>query len=151
MDTIIRACSVYFLLLLIFRLAGKRTLSQITTFDLVLTLIISEAIQEALVDQDHSMTNAFLLVVTLVGLNVLMSLIKQRSKPAERLMEGVPLVIMEEGRLNREHMEKERVDEADILEAAREFQGLERLDQIRYAVVEKSGKVTVVPKQGEGG
>jgi uncharacterized membrane protein YcaP (DUF421 family) len=151
MDTILRATFVYFILLLIFRLSGKRTLAQITTFDLVLTLIISEAIQQALVDHDHSLTNALLLVTTLMGLNIIMSLVKQRSKRIERLMEGSPIVLIEEGNLHRDRMDKERVDEADILEAARELQGLSRLDQIQYAVVEKSGQVTVIPKQGEGG
>ena len=148
MDIIIRACFVYFLLLLIFRIAGKRTLGEITTFDFVLTLIISEAVQEALVDSDHSMTNAFLLVVTLVGLNILMSLIKQRSRRIERLLEGVPVTILEKDKLHRDRMDQERVDEADILAAARELQGVARLDQIRYAVVEKGGKITIVPKEG---
>jgi uncharacterized membrane protein YcaP (DUF421 family) len=149
MDTVIRACFVYFLLLLIFRIAGKRTLGEITTFDFVLTLIISEAIQQALVDSDHSMTNAFLLVVTLVGLNVLMSLIKQRSRPVERLIEDTPVIILQNDKLHRDRMDQERVDDADILAAARELQGISRLDQIQYAVVEKDGKITVVPKQGE--
>ncbi len=147
MDTVIRACFVYFLLLLIFRIAGKRTLGEITTFDFVLTLIISEAIQQALVDSDHSMTNAFLLVVTLVGLNVLMSLIKQRSRPIERLIEGTPVIILQNDKLHRDRMDQERVDDADILAAARELQGISRLDQIQYAVVEKDGKITVMPKQ----
>jgi uncharacterized membrane protein YcaP (DUF421 family) len=142
MDTVIRACFVYFLLLLIFRIAGKRTLGEITTFDFVLTLIISEAIQQALVDSDHSMTNAFLLVVTLVGLNVLMSLIKQRSRPVERLIEDTPVIILEKDKLHRDRMDQERVDDADILAAARELQGISRLDQIQYAVVEKDGKIT---------
>lgn len=145
MDTIIRAAFVYFLLLLLFRLSGKRTLAQITTFDLVLTLIISEAIQQAMVDTDHSLTNAFLLVVTLVGLNVLLSVAKQRFPRLERLIEGVPTVILEKGRLHHDRMQKERVDDADILEAARELQGIARLEQIRYAVVEKDGRITVVP------
>jgi uncharacterized membrane protein YcaP (DUF421 family) len=148
MDTIVRATFVYFLLLLIFRVAGKRTLSHMTTFDLVLTLIISEAIQEALIDSDHSLTNAFLLVVTLVGLNILLSLIKMRSRRIEEALEGVPTVVMEKGKKHEDRMEAERVDDADILESARELQGVSRLDQIDYAIVEKSGNVTVIPKKG---
>lgn len=151
MDTVIRAVFVYFMLLLIFRLSGKRTLAHITTFDLVLTLIISEAIQEALVDGDRSLTNALLLVTTLVGLNILLSLIKQRSQRIERLMEGAPVVIIEDGKPQKDRIDQERVDDTDIMESARELQGLARLDQIQYAVVEKNGQVTVVPKKGEGG
>jgi uncharacterized membrane protein YcaP (DUF421 family) len=152
MDTILRAVFVFFLLLVIFRIAGRRTLAQITTFDLVLTLIISEAIQGALLNSsDHSLTNAFLLVVTLVGLDIGLSLLKMRSQRLERLIEGVPVVIVEEGVLHQDRMERERVDRGDLLEAARELQGLGRIDQIRYAVVEKNGRVTIVPKEGQSG
>jgi uncharacterized membrane protein YcaP (DUF421 family) len=151
MDTILRATFVFFMLLVIFQIAGKRTLAQITTFDLVLTLIISEAIQEALVDSDHSLTNALLLVITLVGLDIGLSLLKMRSRCLDRLIEGVPVVVVEEGALHRDRMEWERVDREDILEAARELQGIGRIDQIRYAVVEKNGRITIVPKQEQGG
>lgn len=146
MDTIIRAAAVYFILLVIFRIAGQRTLSQVTTFDLILALIISEAVQEALVDNDGSITNAVLIVVTLVGLSILLSLVKQRFSRLERVLDGTPLVLVEEGRLHRERMERERIDEGDILEAARELQGLSRLDQVAYAVLEKGGRVTVIPR-----
>ncbi|MFX4689755.1 hypothetical protein ABTB16_20325, partial [Acinetobacter baumannii] len=71
MDSVLRALVVYAFLLIVFRIAGKRTLAQATNFELVLLLIISETVQEALVDQDHSVTNAFLLVVTLVGTSLL--------------------------------------------------------------------------------
>ena len=84
MESVIRAAAVYLFLLLVFRLAGQRTLAQITTFDLVLLLIISEAIQQALIGNDNSMTNAALVVLTLAGLNVALSILKQRSKKAER-------------------------------------------------------------------
>jgi uncharacterized membrane protein YcaP (DUF421 family) len=133
------------------RYEGRRTLAQITTFDLALTLIISEAIQGALLNSDHSLTNAFLLVVTLVGLDIGLSLLKMRSQRLERLIEGVPVVIVEEGVLHQDRMERERVDRGDLLEAARELQGLGRIDQIRYAVVEKNGRVTIVPKEGQSG
>ena len=77
MDSVIRAAAIYFLLLVVFRLAGNRSIGQITAFDFVLLLIISEAIQQAMITDDYSMTNAFLLVVTLVGLDIMMSLWKQ--------------------------------------------------------------------------
>jgi len=147
MDTVIRATFVYVFLLLIFRISGKRTLSQITTFDLVLTLIISEAIQEALVDSDRSLTGAALLVVTLVGLNILVSLLKQWFPRFERLLEDTSIVIIEDGRIHRRRMDKERVDEQDVLSAARQLQGLASLKDVRYAVIEKDGHVTIVPRK----
>ncbi len=146
MDSVIRAVVVYFVLLLLFRLAGKRSLGDITTFDAVLLLIISEAVQQALIDGDESMTNAFLLVATLLALDVAMSLVTMRWRGADRLLNDVPLVVVEHGRAIREHMVKSRLTEDDILAKARELQGLERLDQIKYAVLERSGGITVVPQ-----
>jgi uncharacterized membrane protein YcaP (DUF421 family) len=146
MESVIRAAVVYTVLLVLFRIAGKRSLAEITSFDLVLLLIISEATQQAMLDDDNSMTNALLIVSTLVGMNILISVLTTRWKRLDRLIEDVPLVILEDGRPIREHMLKERIDENDILEAARSLQGLERLDQIRYAILERTGHITIVPK-----
>lgn len=145
MDTIIRAAVVYVAMLVLFRIVGTRTLSQATTFDFVLLLFISEATQGALIDDDRSMTNSFLLVVTLLGMNVALSLLKQRSKRFEQLVDGTPIVLVENGKLHRTRLDKDRVDETDILEAARCAHGLERLDQLKYAVLEKNGEISVVP------
>ncbi|RPJ71702.1 MAG: DUF421 domain-containing protein [Acidobacteria bacterium] len=147
MDTVFRGVFVYVFLLVLFRIAGKRTLGQISTFDLVLTLIVSEAIQQAMVDSDNSLTGAALLVVTLVGMNVVVSLLKQRFPRFERVLEDAPIVIIEDGRIHRGRMDKERVDEQDVLSAARQLQGLATLKDVRYAVVEKDGHVTIVPKK----
>jgi uncharacterized membrane protein YcaP (DUF421 family) len=151
MDSVFRAFAVYILLLVIFRLAGSRTLAEITTFDFVLVLIISEAVQQAMIDDDNSMMNAFLIVITLVGTNVLMSLLKQRSSRIERILDGTSLVLIEKGKLHSDRLQRERVDEADVLEAARELQGISTLDDIDYAVLEKNGHVTVIPKRSGRG
>jgi uncharacterized membrane protein YcaP (DUF421 family) len=147
MDAVIRAAVTYFLLLVIFRVAGKRTLSQATTFDLVLLLIISEAAQQALTDDDRSFTNSALLIVTLVALNIALSLIKQASPTMEKLLDGAPLIILEDGKPKDDLMKRSRVDVEDILTAARETQGLARLDQIKYAVLERSGGISIIPKK----
>jgi uncharacterized membrane protein YcaP (DUF421 family) len=147
MDAVMRAVVVYAFVLLVLRLSGKRTLAQVTAFDFVLLLIISEATQEALIGEDHSMINAGILITTLVGLNILMSELKQRSKAVERLLEGLPLTIVANGQPLQDRMNNERVDMDDILDAARESQGLERLDQIKYAIIERSGKISIVPRE----
>src|SRR5690349_14880110 len=121
MESVIRGLLVYLFLLVVFRIAGKRTLSEASTFDLVLLLIISETTQQAMVDNDHSMTNAALLILTLVGSSIAMSLIKQCSPSVDRWMEGVPLIVVKDGKLLHSAMNQERVDENDILEAAREM------------------------------
>jgi uncharacterized membrane protein YcaP (DUF421 family) len=147
MDAVLRGLSVYIFLLIIFRISGKRSLGQVTSFDFVLLLIIAETTQQALLGDDYSVTNAFLLIGTLVGIDIGLSLLKQRSAKLDRLLEGAPLVIVENGKLLKDRMDKARVDEEDILHAARELQGLERMEQIKYAVLERNGDITVVPKQ----
>lgn len=150
MDSVLRAVAVYGFLLLLFRISGKRSLAQVTAFDLVLGLIISEALQQALIDGDDSLTNAFLVVTTLVGLNIGLSAWTQRSERLERLVDGAPVVVFADGKLLTDRMAAERVDEEDILRAGRELLGLSRLEQVRYAVVERDGTISVVPKEGEG-
>ena len=150
MDTVMRGAVTYLFVWLIFRVAGKRTLTQITTFDFVLLLIISETTQAALLDNDNSLTNTFILIVTMVGLDIGLSLLKQRSPKLEKVMDGVPLVILADGIPVQDRMDRARVDIGDILTAARERQGLERLDQIKYAVLEKDGKISIIPKTGGG-
>ena len=147
MDSIIRGATVYLVLLVLFRLIGKRSLAETGAFDFVLLLIVAEATQQALLDDDNSMTNAFLVILTLLGLNVAFSVLKQRWQAFDRLVDDVPLVIVEDGRPLKDRMDKARVDELDILQAARQQEGLERLDQIKYAVLERSGGISVVPKQ----
>jgi uncharacterized membrane protein YcaP (DUF421 family) len=146
MDAVIRATVVYVFLLVVLRLAGKRTLAQVTSFDFVLLLIISEAVQQALIDDDNSMTNAIIVVTTLVGLNVVLSLLKQRSKLFEGILEDTPLVIIADGKPLLDRMNKERVDLDDVLDAARESHGLEELAQIKHAVLERDGKISIIPR-----
>jgi uncharacterized membrane protein YcaP (DUF421 family) len=147
MDAVIRAVAVYVFVWLVFRIAGQRTLSDATTFDFVLLLIIAEATQQALLGEDFSLTNAFLVITTLVGIDILMSLLKERFPRVDRAMEGEPVVIVENGRPIEKRMMRARVDRGDVLEAARRLQGLERMDQIKYAVLEPSGGITIVPKE----
>lgn len=147
MDAVLRAAAIYLMVWVLFRLSGKRSLSQITTFDLVLILIIGEATQQALLGQDYSVTNAVLVVATLIGLDTAESLWKQRSKMVSKVSDSVPLLLVQDGQIIQEHVDKARVDEGDILAAARELQGLERMDQIKYAVLERSGGISIIPKQ----
>lgn len=146
MDSVLRGVAIYTFLLLIFRIAGRRTLGQMTNFDFVLLLIISEATQQAMLGNDFSLTNAFLVILTLVSLDIGLSLWKQRSPQLDKLLGGVPLVIVEDGKPLKDRMHKARVDESDILAAARTSQGLERMDQIKYAVLEPSGGISIIPK-----
>lgn len=147
MDAVIRAAAIYLFLMVLFRIAGRRSMSQITTFDFVLLLVVGEATQQALLGDDFSVTNAFIIIAALIGIDIAFSLVKEHWPVTAKLLDGVPMVIVEDGRPIRERMERARVDEGDVMEAARELQGLERFDQIRFAVLEVSGKISIIPKR----
>jgi uncharacterized membrane protein YcaP (DUF421 family) len=145
MDAVLRALTIYLILLVIFRLSGKRGLSEVTTFDFILLLIISEATQNALLGNYYSVTNAFIVIVTLVTIDVVLSMVTSRSTKVEKLLSDVPTIVVDDGRVLDDRMAKLRMSVDDILEQARVAHGLERLDQIKYAVVERNGVVSIIP------
>lgn len=147
MDSVLRGLALYFFLLVVFRVAGRRTLGETSTFDFVLLLIISETTQQAMIDTDNSITNGFLLILTLIGTSILLSLLKVRFPALERLIEGVPVLVIEDGRVHRRRMERLRVDENDIMIVARQSHGLESLDEIKHVVVEPGGQISIIPKR----
>jgi uncharacterized membrane protein YcaP (DUF421 family) len=146
MDTVIRAVAIYFGLLLILRGSGKRSLAQVTSFDFVLLLILGEATQQALIGDDFSITTGLLLIASLIGIDMTLSFVKLKSRLLDRWMEGRPVLIVANGEPLQDRMRQERVDLDDILSAAREKQGLERLEQIKYAVLERSGGISIIPR-----
>jgi uncharacterized membrane protein YcaP (DUF421 family) len=150
-ESVLRGVAVYGLLLVIFRVTGKRSLGQITTFDFILLLIISEAIQNGMVGNSYSVTNALVLIVTLVVIDLGLSVVKTRVPVLERWLEGTPLVIVEDGRALQDRLERSGVDVSDVLRAARSTQGLERLDQIKYAVLERNGDISIIPRKDGAG
>jgi uncharacterized membrane protein YcaP (DUF421 family) len=145
MESLIRTAAVYAVLLLLFRVIGRRMLGQLTNFDFVLLLIIGEAVQNALLANDYSMTNALVSVLTILALDIFLSLLKPKSPVIERVTEGLPFVIVDHGKLLEDRLDRARVDSADILEAARMKMGLERIEQIKYAVLEKTGEISIIP------
>jgi uncharacterized membrane protein YcaP (DUF421 family) len=145
--SVFRAIAIYGFLLVMFRATGKRSLGHITTFDFVLLLIIGNATQNAMLDYDYSVTNSYLVVLTLIVLDTGLMKLKQKFRKLERWIEDTPVLILENGRPLRELMEKANVDEQDIMEAARSTQGLERMDQIKYAILERNGSISVIPNQ----
>ena len=146
MNPVLRITLAYLFLMLLFRLAGRRTMSDLSPFDFVLLLIISELIQQAVVADDPSLTNAAILCSTLVALDIALSLIKRASPRIERMLDGAPVLLVNRGQPIEATMRAMRIDIPDILAAARATRGLERMDQIRIAVVENNGEISVVPE-----
>ncbi|KRP65732.1 DUF421 domain-containing protein [Pseudomonas orientalis] len=145
MDSVLRAAAIYLVLLVLFKIAGRRSLAELTTFDLVLLMVIGEATQQALLGDDFSLTNAVLVIVTLIAIDIGFSLVKQRSLWFSRLLDGGPTVVVEQGRVLQERLKRARLDEDDILEAARSSQGILEIRQIRFAILERNGKISVIP------
>ena len=146
MTAVLNALVFYLMLMVLFRITGKRSLGQATTFDFVLLLIISEAVSSALLGSDHSLTGAAIAVLTLLCTDIGFSLAKQRWPAFGRLIEGEPVWLMERGRKDERAMDAERVDDDDILEAARLLQGVTTLADVDAAVVERGGGISVMPR-----
>ena len=144
MNPVLRGLFIYLFLLLLFRITGKRSFSQATTFDFILLLVIGEATQQALLGDDFSITNSAIVISTLVGIDLLLSQLK-KFKVIDQVTEGAPLIIVDQGKPLKERMKKSRVGEDDVLEAARSSHGLERMDQIKYAVLELDGSISIIP------
>ncbi|QBF26761.1 DUF421 domain-containing protein [Pseudomonas tructae] len=144
MDSVLRAVAIYVTLMVLFRIAGRRSLSDLTTFDFVLLLIIGEATQQALLGEDFSFTNAVLVIATLIVLDVGLSLAKLNSPKVARFLDGHATVVVENGKFLHWRMRHCRLTEDDILEAARANQGVEDVTQIKYALVERNGKISII-------
>lgn len=145
METVVRTAIVYFLLWALLRLSGRRTLGKMTSFDFVVMLIIGGATQRALLGQDYSVTNGLLVVVTLIGIDVSLSLLQRDFPPLSKLLSGEPMIVVEEGQPLKARLAKARLSAEQVLEAARQSHGLERMDQIKFAVLEAGGDISIIP------
>jgi uncharacterized membrane protein YcaP (DUF421 family) len=145
-DVIIRVVTVYAFLLVVFRVAGKRTVAQMTSFDLVVLLVIGDATQQGLIGEDFSLATALVAVSCLILIDVGLGRLKSTSSTLDRVVDGLPLIIVSRGRLLQARMDREGVDLDDILSAGREQHGLRSLEEIDYAVLERHGGISIVPR-----
>ena len=146
MDAVFRALAIYFFLLVLIRLTGNRPLSQLTVFDLVLLIIIGESTQQALIGDNFSVTNAMVLIVTLIATEIFLSIAGQKWRWVKLVGEGVPVVVMHDGEVLKDRLKECGFDEADLMAAARSQRGLENMGQIKYAIVERDGSISVIAK-----
>jgi uncharacterized membrane protein YcaP (DUF421 family) len=140
---IIRAAIAYIFLLLSVRLVGRRLASMMAPFDLVVLFLIGGASLSAVLGEDHSMTGAFTAIGTIGLMHILVSWGKAKSSWFGRLVDGTPIVIYERGEWHEDRMSMLRVQRSDVMAAIRS-RGLQRLEQVRYAVIERDGKVSII-------
>ncbi len=145
MDSVIKATVVFFVLWAIIRVSGRRTLGEMTAFDFVLFMIIGGSTQRAITGQDYSLMNALLLVATFVTLDVALSILELKSPFFRRVLNAMPMILVENGYPMTERMQRARITPDNILASARRLHGLERIDQIKFAILEATGEITIVP------
>jgi uncharacterized membrane protein YcaP (DUF421 family) len=146
MTPVVRAVAVYGFLLVLMRVMGKRTLAQVTIFDFVVLLIVSEATQQGMTGNDFSVTNSAILVTTLVVLQRGADKLSDRAPRLNRLLNDVPTVIVENGQPIRDRMAHHDLTEGEVLEEVRKSQGLDGLERVRYAVLERDGSISVMQR-----
>ena len=141
-EFIARAVVVYIFLLAILRLTGKRQVGQLAPFDLVLLLVLSNAVQNSMNGGDNTVTGGVISAVTLISLNYLLGYITFRSKKMGRFIEGRPQVIIHNGHVYRDVMERERLTQ-DELDAAVRQAGCASIDEVHFAILENNGQISV--------
>lgn len=142
---VLRACIVYFILLALIRASGKRTMGQFTPFDMLLVVLLGNAVQNALLGQDSSVGGGLVLAATLLLLNWLVGLVSARSARMEALVEGVPVLLARDGKVYKDVLRRELISRADFDKAMRES-GVEDIEDIRMAVLETNGHITLVAR-----
>lgn len=146
-EIVVRTSIVYLLFLLFLRISGKRQLGQFTLFDIALVLLAANALQPAMTGPDQSLTGGVIIIITIFALNRLVAEARVRIPLVKRLLEFQPTVIGQDGQWLNDELEKQGIDQDDVNAALREH-GLERADQMKLAVLEEDGSISIVPADG---
>lgn len=144
MSVIIRAAVAYFILLLALRLVGRRLSSMLAPFDIVVLFLFGGALMSAVLGDDHSMVAAISAVFSIGLMHVGVTKLKRWQPWFGRIVDGTPVVVYEAGAWHQDRMRGLRMLESDVMTAVRQ-KGLMRLEQVRYAIVERDGKISIIP------
>ena len=147
MDIALRAVVVFFFLIFLTRIIGRRELSSLAPFDLILLIILGDTIQQGLTQDDYSLTGAMIAVGTIAVLQVVVSYSSFRFPPIRNLTEGHPIVIVQDGKPIEKNLRRERLTIEELLEDAR-VQQIGSLEEVQWAVLEPSGNISFVKKDG---
>jgi uncharacterized membrane protein YcaP (DUF421 family) len=141
-ELISRVVIVYVFIFVLLRLVGKKHVGEMTPFDLIVLLIISECVQNALIADEKSVTGGLIACGTLIGLSQAVGYLTWRSKRAERVLDGTPRVLVRNGQVRRDVLAQEQITHNELLEALRR-EGCTSLNRVRFAVLENDGAITV--------
>jgi uncharacterized membrane protein YcaP (DUF421 family) len=146
MDLAIRTAVIFFFIYLLMRIIGRRELSSLEPFDLILLVVLGDSVQQAVTQDDYSVTGAFIVVSTIALLQVFLSYVNFRVPRLRTIIDGEPIVIVQDGKVIEGNARRERLTLDDIAEAAR-LQQIASLDDVQWAVLETSGELSFVEKQ----
>jgi uncharacterized membrane protein YcaP (DUF421 family) len=146
MDLALRAVFLFCFVYLLTRIIGRRELSSLEPFDLILLIVIGDAIQQGLTQDDYSVTGAMIVVGTFAVLQVLLSFLSYRFRALRPVLDGEPIVIVQDGKPLERNLKRERLTVEEVMVEAR-LQQIASLDEVAWAVLETSGKVSIIPKQ----
>ena len=145
MDLVLRAIFLYAFVLLLMRVTGRRELSTLSAVDLVLLIILGDAIQQGLTQDDYSVRGAVIVVSTIAALQVGSSYLSFRSRRARRVLEGEPIVIVQDGKLIDRNLKRERLTEDEVAEEMR-AQQIGSVEDVEWGILETNGTMSFIPK-----
>jgi uncharacterized membrane protein YcaP (DUF421 family) len=145
MDIVLRGTVVFVFLYVLMRAVGRRELSKLEPFDLILLIVVGDAVQQGLTQDDYSLTGSVLAVGTIAFLQVAVSYLNFRFPRLRPMLHGEPLVVLQDGKPIERNMRRERLTLEDLAEAARS-QGIGSLDDVAWAVMETSGSISFIQK-----
>ena len=146
MDLALRSIVVFFFVFLLTRIIGRRELSTLEPFDLILLIVLGDAVQQSLTQDDYSVTGAFIVISTIAILQVGVSYLNFRIPRLRPLLNGEPIVIVQDGKVLEGNAKRERLTPEDIAEAAR-LQQIASIEDVQWAVLETGGQLTFIEKQ----
>jgi uncharacterized membrane protein YcaP (DUF421 family) len=147
MDLAIRAVVIYFFIYLLTRVVGRRELSSLGPFDIILLVVIGDAVQQGMTQDDYSVTGALIVVTVIAVLQVFMSYLSFRFRKMRRILEGEPIVIVQDGRPIERTLKRERLAVDEVMEQARSSAQISSLDEIQFAILENNGAISFIQKQ----
>jgi uncharacterized membrane protein YcaP (DUF421 family) len=146
MDLALRSAVIFFFVFLLMRIVGRRELSSLEPFDLILLVVLGDSVQQAVTQDDYSVTGAFIVVSTIALLQVFVSYLNFRVPRLRPILDGEPIVVVQDGKVIEGNARRERLTLEDIAEAAR-LQQIAKLEDVQWAVLETSGELTFIEKQ----
>jgi uncharacterized membrane protein YcaP (DUF421 family) len=146
-DIIIRAAIAFSFVFLLTRVVGRRELSQLEPFDLILLIMMGDLVQQGVTQSDYSVTGIFLAAGTLALMTVLVSYLSFRFKRLRPILDGEPLVILQDGKPIDANLKRERLTLEEVAQEAR-IQQIASLDEVEWAVLERTGQISFIKKPG---